>query len=696
MKKLSILHFLFVLVVCSGLSGQNSFRIQDPDRTWSNITGTISYVEYVIRPGKNFVTCDLYMTYLCKNPNFNPNIQYEVSHLFTLPANTLVTDSWLWVDTTIMKADILERSEAINIYEGIVKRRRDPSLLLKNSPTSYDFKIYPIFNNNFRRVKLRFEIPIEINKDSRSFSLPVSMLLTSLVKPEVIIKIIDDENYTYSTDFGVPVTMVDDPKLGFIYQAKVIPEVDLLNIQIESGPFEPSLSYVYENQTSPPNGFYQISMQPSSAFEFSSHKDRNVVLLIEHDSVFSYFTKQHVMQAATDFVEKYLREGDSLQILYNGTGIKKHYSDFIPYNDLKSMAPISSVKLGSFSTMPSSLFESHELLKNRSNPVLVIFSSAGNITSPTIAQAIKNELEASYGSLVKTFVFSYINEKATQYSYSGQAFRGNALLHVILTSNSGGHLGSTPLNLKSVQGWIPHRNTFGRQFDLLTQKPFEIQYTFKPHNGLTYDNILFRNDANGWMQIGRFTGSPPFELDAVLWIDNQLSQRNLTIEGNEESAEVEKFRQIHQGHKILAMENTNLLANKFNIINASLTHRVLSRYTAFLALEPGLQDPCVDCTDESSTTSTDDLSESVQWKVYPNPFYDRVVLELSGLNSDEKPEEISLYNTQGEKQDVTVFILQDGDKWLFEVHSGDIPAGVYFLKVRVGKRILTHKLVKIG
>src|SRR5690606_6702954 len=107
-------------------------------------------------------------------------------------------------------------------------------------------------------------------------------------------------------------------------------------------------------------------------------------------------------------------------------------------------------------------------------------------------------------------------------------------------------------------------------------------------------------------------------------------------------------------HKILAMENANLLANKFNIINSSLSHRVLSRYTAFLALEPGLQDPCVDCTDESSTTSTDDLTESVQCKVYPNPFYDKVVLELSGINSDEKPEDISLYNTRGEKQEVKI------------------------------------------
>jgi hypothetical protein len=689
--------FFSVLIVWTSfvvVYGQDYLRIWDPNRTWQYINGGITEAEYILRPGKNYVTCDLYLTYACKSPNYIADFQYELAHNFSLPSNVLVSDSWLWVDTLIMKADILERNEAINIYEGIVNRRRDPSLLLKNSSTSYHYKIYPIFNNATRKVKLRFEIPIEIQKHERTFSIPLGLVLVAAPKPNVTIKIVDEENYDLIPEGGTPLELVNDPKLGMIYQKVMTPETDALTFKIKDEESKPKFTFAVESETGTPSGFYQLSMHPSKVFEYSTHEEKNVIILIEHDSVYSHLNKNSVLVAVEEFVRQYLQEGDSLQILYNGAGVKKHYPDFIPYSAMAAYPSITGIKPASFSSVPGSIFQAYYDLKNRSNPILVIFSSAGNVVSTAIAQSVKDELVNTHGKLLKTFVLSYVNERAPAVTYSSVSYRGNNLLYTILTSNSGGHLQTTPTSVRTMAAWKPFRISFGNQFDLLTQKPFEIQFNFKPHNGLTYDNIVLKNDANGWMQIGRFAGSPPFQLDAVLWIDDQLSQRSIVVDDEEQRHLLATMTQVHHGNKILQMENGNLNGNRIKIINTSIGNRVLSRFTAFLALEPGLQEPCTDCVDES-TTSTNDLAESVSWKVYPNPFSDKVMIELSGLLADEKPEEVSLYNVSGAIQNVLVHVVQDKDNWLIEIEGSHLPAGVYILKVRVGKRILTCKVVKV-
>lgn len=691
----TMLSALFVLLAnFMSVFGQEYLVIQDPDRTWNYINGSITQAEYILRPGKNFVTCDLYLTYECKYSGFQNNIQYELIHNFSLPENLIITDSWLWVDSVIMKADILERNEAINIYEGIVNRRRDPSLLLKNSATSYNFKIYPIFNNKTRRVKLRFEIPIDIQKHDRTVSIPTGLLLSAQPRPDVTIKVIDDENYDLTLENGLPLELVNDEKLGIIYQAVIPATTSAVNLKIKSEDAKPKLSYVVENEAGTPYGLYQISLHPTKVFEFITQANRNVIVLIEHDSVYSNLSKQDVLTAASEFVKTYLQKGDSLQILYNSTGVKKHYPDFIPFESLTTSVPVTSIKPGNFSTIPASLFEAYELLQNRINPVLVLVSSASNVTTTALALCIKNELESVNGTLLKTFVLSYVNDKAPGISYAGQYFLGNNLLNVTMTSNSAGYLHITPTTVRNLDNFRFHLNIFGQQFDLLTQKPVEFQYSLKPIDGLTYDNLTIKDDANGWMQIGRFTGTPPFLLDAVTWIDNQVSQHIITLDSVQKSDQIDTYRRIHQGFKILSMENDNLSENKLNIINASLEHRVLSRFTAFLALEPGMQDPCPDCVDES-TTAVDDIAESVSWKVYPNPFSDKVIIELSGLESNEKPEEVTLYNIRGEKQHAEVYISGEKNTWTIEIHGQFLPAGMYIIKVRVGNRILTCKVVKI-
>ena len=58
----------------------------------------------------------------------------EVEYFFSLPDGAVVTDSWLWVEDVIIRADIQDAWTAQETYENIVRRRRDPSILYKRGP----------------------------------------------------------------------------------------------------------------------------------------------------------------------------------------------------------------------------------------------------------------------------------------------------------------------------------------------------------------------------------------------------------------------------------------------------------------------------------------------------------------------------------------------------------------------------------
>lgn len=59
----------------------------------------------------------------------------------------MIIDSWLWIGDEISKAMILDKWTASSIYENIVKRRKDPSILTKMSDLQYELRIFPMAGN---------------------------------------------------------------------------------------------------------------------------------------------------------------------------------------------------------------------------------------------------------------------------------------------------------------------------------------------------------------------------------------------------------------------------------------------------------------------------------------------------------------------------------------------------------------------
>ncbi len=156
-----------------------SLYVQDP-RTWGGLQmGTIEEAVVSLKPLGIYMQTDLYLTFSARNTSYSSSDTLEVQYLFDLPANAIVTDSWLWMEQDTIKAKIMDQWTASSIYESIIKRRRDPSILFKRDATQYELRIFPMPGDKTRKVKISYLVPTQWTASLVSASLPTNLLSVS-------------------------------------------------------------------------------------------------------------------------------------------------------------------------------------------------------------------------------------------------------------------------------------------------------------------------------------------------------------------------------------------------------------------------------------------------------------------------------------------------------------------------------------
>lgn len=82
--------------------------------------------------------------------------QIEGTYLFPLPEEAAISDFAMYVDGKRYAAELLERDEARRIYEGIVRRQRDPALLEYIGRNLFRASIFPIPARSEKRIELEY------------------------------------------------------------------------------------------------------------------------------------------------------------------------------------------------------------------------------------------------------------------------------------------------------------------------------------------------------------------------------------------------------------------------------------------------------------------------------------------------------------------------------------------------------------
>lgn len=726
------------------LSAYNYISVEDP-QTFQGDVGTIERAEFALTPRGAYMEVGMYLvlsagdSYLREQSN-----PLEIVMGFDLPNGAMVVDSWLWINGEIVKADIRDRWTASSIYEEIVGRQQDPSLLVKQGDDQYELRVYPLDPNSVRRVKITYLVPVNWNANDISISLPTELILKSRRPVEEIqVQVFEND------DFNIP----SIPNLASVafQEANHLTLGSHLKTSIPFEEYEkgvniflssPMKNGIYLEQfEGQDENYYQLVIQPSELYSLESEEKERVVLLIDYELSNTSINLEIILENLENQMLTNLNDEDVFNVFISETDITPLNNDWILATDENVRSYFNLLKerkISNFSNLPDLLLKGINYIKNNSGEgTLFVVSSGSQVGEPEIANIFINDLrEELDGVEIPIYISDYQDRNVNYFWINNVNYGGNEYFYTNIAKLTGG-------NFSSIREENNFVNTIQKTFSDIREIDGILDIHTTLENGFCYGrhNVNSINSINKpFIEIGKYQGSFPFSVEANGKVNDRFFNRNIHIEEADVKSGSLNLPSLWTGNYIRSIENFNNSNTEIaEIIELSLKDRVLSFYTAFLALEieqGGVV--CEDCVDEtelsqmvtvdpiifepdpmnpilqnfdtSSGSPNEDITATLDILVdslvnisgAPNPFSDQIRFEIKLADNMEADDfMIGIYDLNGilikefnletPVEDTTYELIWDG-----MTSTGDnIAVGMYILNLRSAEGQKNYKFIHI-
>lgn len=183
-------NFTLTVMLCIAIPSFAQYINIIDNSNWNTFKGHLSNMAIEVTPEEHAARVDIKFDinidstdggYGGQKPDYT--MQFLESRMsFQLPREAYFYDSYLWLNaTTIIRAKLMGNSEASRIYDSIVGRKTDPSILRMydyGGPNiNYTFDVFPISTTYSRMVSLSYAIPYQFSSGIQKYiSLPTSIM----------------------------------------------------------------------------------------------------------------------------------------------------------------------------------------------------------------------------------------------------------------------------------------------------------------------------------------------------------------------------------------------------------------------------------------------------------------------------------------------------------------------------------------
>ncbi len=100
--------------------------------------------------------------------------QLEGTYIFPLPDDATISDFAMWVDGKKLEGKVLDKNQARQIYEDIVRTKRDPALLEYIGRNAFQARIFPIPPQSEKRVEIEYAQVLQIDQGLVRYVYPLN------------------------------------------------------------------------------------------------------------------------------------------------------------------------------------------------------------------------------------------------------------------------------------------------------------------------------------------------------------------------------------------------------------------------------------------------------------------------------------------------------------------------------------------
>lgn len=572
--------------------------ITDPRNSFTKYPGTIEEMKMTVKPQGAYFEIGLFLTFSPKGSIYSSVTDtLEAVLEFELDPKAFIDDLWLFVsDSVYIKAKLMDKWTAGFIYEGIVQRRLDPSILFKRDQGRYQVKVFPMTGNSSRTIRINYYVPCTWTDSDVQAKLPFEFFNASNKKPDKI------KIYAFPDTMFTEPAIVELDSLGFP-EAKNprFGECRLAEIPFNITGKYNKISFrhsftggIFANASSQNDeNFYQIVINPKKFVR--AMEPKRIAFLLDYDINKSNYSRSEVIKILKETIYKKLSPVDSFNIFFSNDNILRLSSKWLPADSSyieHYFSKIIEEKLGTKSNLANLLYTGVEWVNNQAENAIVLViantdqhgkQDTANSIGSTVLNMITNRISISVCSFVlKNWVTNFI---------AGVAYTGNDYLYASLVKIARGIFNKINDNGNSLSAQLENTlNSILGGYENINTSTYLT-------DGFTYDKIAFTGSLGTlslneyYTEFGKYKGDEPLNIEVTGQYRKEPFHQSFRID-KDSLAKTYNNRAIWAGNFLRIMETKGYpgIILIYDIINKSLDYNILSIYTAFLATDDDKKD----------------------------------------------------------------------------------------------------------
>ncbi len=605
--KVALSTIFLVLTLLPGALRADKLYLTNPRVNFKTSPASIEEMTMIVRPHGSFIEVGTFMTFSCEGSEYDSNKDtLEVVLEFSEDPAAFINDMWLFMNEfEFVRAELMDKWTAGFIYEGIVQRMKDPSILYKVDQGKYVIKVFPILGDGTRRVKINFFMPAEWTLDNISAALPI-YLANKSHKPLEKITVYAYENgeFTSPEFVGREDIIFEEHEDDYYSNAR--------KTEIYLGEDYPADRITYSHEQydgkfenffiGEDDNFYQLSLNLKNYLNPSNPK--KICFVMDHHADKSNITLDQAYAALKKSAMTKLTDEDEFNIVYYNQGVQFASDDWISADSATIEQAFSNLEphrvyYGSF--LPELMTAAAEFTAETADSALILLiANTDAHGEQSVANEVGLEILSRINPGTSISICTYIQKNWVTNYIAATAYTGNDYLYANLTKYSQGYFNKLQNQGNDFVLQISNAlNSLIGGFEDITIIPiFE--------NGWAFDQINMRGDDFNYyeddyfVQFGKYRGRLPFRMILTGYYRHQPFYETYTVYSYLNRTRYDN-RSMYAGLHFRKMEAERSPANMmiYDIINESLKYNVLSIYTAFLAIEEGERDSLANQEDDN-------------------------------------------------------------------------------------------------